>query len=127
MPQHQYLASYMYIITVYTFLYYILNNKISNLTTYMCVMASTDLSAFSLFIRQNFIAINLQPVSIPPFKCCSLLRLPQSSPQFQRQHRVTIKSSLNFTAYLKETDHHSNIMLRQICLGLLKTLLQYIF
>ena len=50
MPQHQYLASYVYIITVYTSLYYILKDKISNLTTYTCM--STDLSAFSLFIRQ---------------------------------------------------------------------------
>ena len=49
MPQHQYLASYVYTITVYTSLYYILKDKISNLTTYTCVTASTDLSAFYLF------------------------------------------------------------------------------
>ena len=42
MPQNQYLASYMYIITAYTSLYYILNHKISNLTAFTCVMASTD-------------------------------------------------------------------------------------
>ena len=108
MPQHQYLASYLYIISVYTSLYYILKHKISNLTTYTCVMANTDFSF--LFIRQNFMTINLQPASIPPFKCTSLLRLPQSSPRFQRQHRLSIKSSLNFTAYLKETDPQSNIM-----------------
>ena len=34
MPQHQYLASYVYIITVYISLYNILKDKISNLTTY---------------------------------------------------------------------------------------------
>ena len=53
MPQHHYLASYVCIITVYTSLYYILKDKISNLTTYTCVTASTDLSAFYLFIRQK--------------------------------------------------------------------------
>ena len=73
-------------------------------------MASTDLSAFSLIKRQNFITINLQPANIPLFKCSYLLRLPQSSPRFQKQHRLNIKSSLNFTAYLKETDNRSNIM-----------------
>ena len=31
MPQHQYLASYVYTITVFTSLYYILKDKISNL------------------------------------------------------------------------------------------------
>ena len=73
MPQYQYLASYEYIITAYTSLYYILKDKISNLTTYTCVTASTDLSASSLFIRQYFITINLQPASIPPSKCSSCL------------------------------------------------------
>ena len=75
LPKHQYLTSCMYIKTVYTSLYYILKDKISNLTTYTCVTASTDLSAFSLFERQNFITINLQTASIPPSKCSSLLRL----------------------------------------------------
>ena len=92
MHQHQYLASYMYIITVYTFLYNILKHKISNLTTYMYVMASTDLCAFSLFIRQNFITINLQPARIPPSKCSSLLRLSQSCPRFKTQHRLNINN-----------------------------------
>ena len=71
MPQHQYLESYMYmyIITVFTSLYYILKHKTSNLTTYTRLVASTDQSVFSLFIRQNFITINLQPASYPPFKC----------------------------------------------------------
>ena len=78
-------ASYMYILTVYTSLNYILKHKISNLTTYTCVMASTDLGAFSLFKRQNFITINLKPASVRPFRCSSLLRLPQSSPRFERQ------------------------------------------
>ena len=49
MPQHQYSASYVYIITVYISLYNILKDNISDLTTYTCVTASTDLSAFSLF------------------------------------------------------------------------------
>ena len=49
MPQHQYSASYVYIITVYISLYNILKDKILNLTTYTCVTAGTDLSAFSLF------------------------------------------------------------------------------
>ena len=49
MPQYWYSASYVYIITVYISLYNILKDKISNLTTYTCVTASTDLSAFSLF------------------------------------------------------------------------------
>ena len=46
MPQHQYSASYVYIITVFISFYNILKDKISNLTTYTCVTASTDLSAF---------------------------------------------------------------------------------
>ena len=74
MPQHQYLAFFVYIITVYTSLYYILKHKISNVTSYTCVMASTDLSTFSLFIRQNFITKNVQPASILRSKCSSLLR-----------------------------------------------------
>ena len=94
MPQHQYSVSYVYIITVYISLYNILKNKISNLTTYTCVTASTDLSAFSLFIRQNFITINLQPASIPPSKCISLLRLHQCSSRFKTQHRLCINSSI---------------------------------
>ena len=73
-------------------------------------MASTDLSAFSLFIRQNFITINLQPASIPPFKCSSLPRRPLSSHQFQQQHRLNIQSYPNFTVYLKETDNLENII-----------------
>ena len=48
MSQHRYLASYVYIITVYISLYNILKDNILNLTTYTCVTASTDLSAFSL-------------------------------------------------------------------------------
>ena len=88
MPQHQYLAFFVYIITVYTSLYYILNHNISKCNNiYMCdgkhrpehfffiyVMASTDLSTFSLFIRQNFITKKLQPASILRSKCSSLLR-----------------------------------------------------
>ena len=94
MPQHRYSVSYVYIITIYISLYNILKDKISNLTTYSCVTASTDLSAFSLFIRQNFITINLQPASIPPSKCSSLLRLHQCSSGFQTQHRLCINSSI---------------------------------
>ena len=94
MPQHQYLASYVYIIAVFTSLYYILKHKISNVTTYTCVIASTDLSAFSLFIRQNFITINLQPASILRSKCSSLLRLHQCSLGFETQHRLCINSSI---------------------------------
>ena len=96
MPQHRYSASYVYIITVYISLYNILKDKISNLTTYTCVTASTDLSAFSLFQRQNFITINLQPASIPPSKCSSLLRLHQYqySSRFDTQHRLCINSSI---------------------------------
>ena len=94
MPQHQYSASNVYIITVYISLYNILKDKISDLTTYTCVTASTDLSAFSLFIRQNFITINLQPASIPPSKCSSLLRLHQCSSRFETQHRLCITSSI---------------------------------
>ena len=92
MPQHQYSASYMYIITVNISLYNILKGKISNLTTYSCVMASTDLSAFSLFIRQNFITIHLQPASIPPSKCSFLLRRHQCSSGFKTQHLLCINS-----------------------------------
>ena len=107
MPQHQYLASYVYIITVYTSLYYILKHKISNVTTYTCVMACTDLSAFSFFIRRNFITINLQPASILRSKCSSFLTLHQCSSGFETQHRLCLNSSIkqisNFTAYLKET------------------------
>ena len=87
MPQHRYSASYVYIITIYISLYNILKDKISNLTTYTCVTASTDLSAFSLFIRQNFIT-NLQPASIPPSKCSSLLRLHQCSSGLETQHKL---------------------------------------
>ena len=94
MPQHQYSASYVYIITVYISLYNILKDKISDLTTYTCVTASTDLSAFSLFIRQNFITINLQPASIPPSKCSSLLRLHQCGSRFETQHRLCTNSSI---------------------------------
>ena len=94
MPQHQYSASYVYTITVYISLYNILKDKISNLTTYTCVTTSTDLSASSLFIRQNFITINLQPASIPSSKCSSLLRLHQCSSGFETQHRLCIKSSI---------------------------------
>ena len=94
MPQHQYSASYVYIITVYISLYNILKDKISNLTTYTCVTASTDLSAFSLSIRQNFITINLQAASIPPSKCNSLLRLHQCSSGLETQHRLCINSSI---------------------------------
>ena len=75
-------------------LYNVLKDKISDLTTYTCVTASTDLSAFSLFIRQNFITINLQPVSIPPSKYSSLLRLHQCSSKFETQHRLCITSSI---------------------------------
>ena len=53
MPQHQYSASYVYIITVYISLYNILKDKISDLTTYTCVTASTDLSAFSFYSTQK--------------------------------------------------------------------------
>ena len=53
MPQHQYSASYVYIITVYISLYNILNDKISDLTTYTCVTASTDLSAFSYSTKKE--------------------------------------------------------------------------
>ena len=64
-----------------------------------------------LFIRKtNATTINLQPASIPSFKRSSLLRLPQSSPQFERQNSLNIESSLDFTAYLKETDNQSNII-----------------
>ena len=88
MPQHQYLAFFINIITVYTSLYYILKHKISKRNN-ICVcdgkhrpehflfirmMASTDLSTFSLFIRQNFITKNLQPASILRSTCSSLLR-----------------------------------------------------
>ena len=99
MPQHQYSASYVYIITVYISLYNILKNKISNLTTYTCVTASSDLSAFSLFIRQNFITINLQPASIPLSKCSSLIRLPQCSSGFKTQHRLCIDSIKPFSQF----------------------------
>ena len=91
-PQHQYSASYVYIITVYISLYNILNDKISNSTTYTCVTASTDLGAFSLFIRQNFITINLQSASIAPSKCSSLLH--QCCSGFETQHRLCINSSI---------------------------------
>ena len=100
MLQYQYLASYVYIITVYTSLYYILKDNISNLTTYTCVTASTDLSAFSLFIRQNFITINLQPASIPLSKYSSLLRPHQGSSGFYTQHRLCINSSKKPTSQL---------------------------
>ena len=60
MPQHQYSASYVYIITVYISLYNILKDKISNLTTYTCVTASTDLSAFSLFEYIHSIQLSLE-------------------------------------------------------------------
>ena len=93
MHQHRYSASYVNIITVYISLYNILKDKISNLTTYTCVTASTDLSAFSFFIRQNFITI-LQPASISPSKCSSLLRLHQCSSGFGTQHRLCINSSI---------------------------------
>ena len=89
MPQHQYSASYVYIIIVYISLYKILKYKISNLTTYTCVTASSDLSAFSLFIRKNFITINLQPASIPPSKCSSLLVV-----QGSKHNRLCINSSI---------------------------------
>ena len=81
MPQHQYSASSVYIITVYISLYNILKDKISNLTTYTCVTASTDLSAFSLFIRQNFITINLQPASRLPnvAPCLGYINVVQGS------------------------------------------------
>ena len=96
MPQHRYSVSYMYIITVYISLYNILKDKISNLTTYMCETASKDLSAFSLFIRQNFI-INLQPASIPLSKCSSLLRLHQCSSGFETQHRLCVHQLIHKT------------------------------
>ena len=115
MPQHPYSASYVYIITVYISLYNILKDKISNLTTYTCVTASTDLSAFSLFIRQNFITINLQPAIIHPSKCSSLL-IGYINVVKGSKHNIDCASthpynqSLNFTAYLKETDSQSNII-----------------
>ena len=49
MPQHQYSASYVYIITVYISLYNILKDKISDLTTYTC--DSKDRPERFLFIR----------------------------------------------------------------------------
>ena len=93
MPQLQYSSSYVYIITVYISLYNILKDKISDLTTYTCVTASTDLSAFSLFIRQNFITINLQPASIPPSKCSSLLRLHQCNSRIVNEYDQEIPQS----------------------------------
>ena len=97
MPQHQYLGSYVYIITVYISLYNILKDKISNLTTYTCVTASTDLSAFSLFIRQNFITINLQPASIPPnvVPCLGYINVVQGSKHFMTVHQLIHKTNLS--------------------------------
>ena len=118
MPQYQYLASYMYIITVYNSLYYILKHKISNLSTYTCVMASKDHSSFYLFKRQNFITINLQPASTPPHPLTSsLLRLPQIRLRFKRQHRLIINPSIKpifpfYSVSLKDTDNQSNTIQR---------------
>ena len=106
-------------------------HMISNLTTYTCVMASTVVSAVSLFIRQHFVTIHLQQASIPPSKCSSLLGLPQSSSGFKTQHWLDINSSINqslhFTSYLKETDNQPNIIWRQKLLEHFKPFLQYIY
>ena len=66
LPQHQYLASYMYIITLYISLYYILKPKIPNSTTYTCVMASTDQKRALLFnIKLHNNQFSSQHPSIP--------------------------------------------------------------
>ena len=91
MPQHQYLAFFVYVITVFTSLYYILSKRYQNVTTYTCVMASTDLSTFSLFISQNFITkiFYSQPASfIPNVDPCL-----GSSSRF-KTHRLCINSSI---------------------------------
>ena len=68
MPQHQYLAFFVYIITVYTSLYYILKHKISKRNNIYVCDGKHRLGTFSLFIRQNFITkiFYSQPASFVP-------------------------------------------------------------
>ena len=111
MPQHQYLALFVYIITVYTSLYYILKHKISKRNNiYVC--DGKHRPEHFLFIHKTKFHNNKfysQPASFVP----NVVPCLGSSSRF-KTHRLCIISfinqSLNFTVYLKETDNQSNII-----------------
>ena len=88
MPQHQFLAFFVYIITIYTSLYYILKHKISKHNNIYVCDGKHRLSTFSLFIRQNFITkIYSQPASFVP----NVVPCLGSSSRF-KTHRLCINS-----------------------------------
>ena len=73
MPQHQLLAFFMYIITVYTSLYYILKHKISKHNNIYVCDGNHRPEHFLFIHKTNFITKKLQPASILHSKCSSLL------------------------------------------------------